>query len=104
MDTGCILVPLACHTASLKTIGKPHKATLQTPLISPLTYTGHKMVQKPLSVLTASYLFLRKAPERPEDKAMLVIEQAREAKDVTLRATLLERAIGILEKVRNPRP
>jgi hypothetical protein len=30
---------------------------------------------------------------------MLVIEQAREAKDVTLRATLLERAIGILDKV-----
>lgn len=54
----------------------------------------------PLQKKLGLKMSLYEAPERPEDKAMLVVEQAREAKDATLRATLLER----LAPDQTPRP
>lgn len=56
------------------------------------------LLHKKLSMKMSLYA----APERAEDKAMLVIEQAREAKDPSLKTSLLERAAGMLAKVPPP--
>ena len=56
------------------------------------------LLHKKLSMKMSLYA----APERPEDKAMLVIEQAREAHDKSLKISLLERAAGMLIKVDPP--
>ena len=53
------------------------------------------LLHKKLSMKMSLYA----APERAEDKAMLVIEQAREAHDGSLKTSLLERAAGMLAKV-----
>ena len=53
------------------------------------------LLHKKLSMKMSLYA----APERPEDKAMLVIEQARETSDRSLKSSLLERAAGMLLKV-----
>jgi len=52
----------------------------------------------PLHKKLSMKMSLYAAPERPEDKAMLVIEQAREAHDASLKTSLLERAAGMLGK------
>ena len=53
------------------------------------------MLHKKLSMKMSLYA----APERLEDKALLVIEQARETHDRSLKSSLLERAVGMLFKV-----
>eukprot|EP00960_Hanusia_phi_P063530 765504-Hanusia_phi.AAC.5 len=53
------------------------------------------LMKKKLSMKMSLY----SAPDRPEDKAMLLIEQARESKEAALRASLLDRAVGILSAV-----
>ena len=56
------------------------------------------LLHKKLSMKMSLYA----APERLEDKAMLVIEQAREAQDSSLKSSLLERAKGMLLKTEDP--
>eukprot|EP00002_Diphylleia_rotans_P029704 TRINITY_DN6063_c0_g1_i1.p1 TRINITY_DN6063_c0_g1~~TRINITY_DN6063_c0_g1_i1.p1 ORF type:complete len:2440 (+),score=492.40 TRINITY_DN6063_c0_g1_i1:241-7560(+) len=43
-------------------------------------------------------------PERPEEQAMLLIDQARDAKENSLKATLLERAIVVLQSPLSTEP